>query len=240
MQLYFASNNIESVNTIKPLQLQFGLAAPMVPLDVYVHSNNVLSRSILDLLGYYPGALAVSRNKYERLEYGLNAALWFGLGVFAPVGVERWMSRKASKKIRQQFNLPEPPKPISPQKGSGFFKKILFKIQQLDKHSPLQLPFGVLTPESNLGKYKRQIQQVAESLDMNPGNLIEKLKGAEFKKQILKGKFRILMTDLMLFATAGQLTFWGKNWMTEKLSKRKGFSGAFNYTESVEELLKVA
>jgi len=204
----------------------------VVPLDVYVHSNNVLSRSILDLLGYYPGALAVSRNVYERLEYGLNALLWFSLGIFTPIGLERLMSRQYSRKIRAQFHLNPPPVATVPTKGSGFFKRALFKIQNIGKDSPLQLPFEVLTPHADLSKYRYQLSQVAKNIGHTTEELMAKLKEPGFKQKVLWGKTRLVFVDLLMFAISGQLTAWGKNWMTESLSRRKGFSGEFTYTSN--------
>ncbi|MEZ4574502.1 MAG: hypothetical protein R2857_06225 [Vampirovibrionales bacterium] len=61
------------------------------------------------------------------------------------------------------------------------------------------------------------------------GNL---LKNPGFRRDVMRGKSRIMLIDLGLFAIAGQLTFWGKNWMTERLAHRKGFSGIFKYTSA--------
>ncbi|MEZ4574500.1 MAG: hypothetical protein R2857_06215 [Vampirovibrionales bacterium] len=56
-----------------------------LPWSVTIHTNQVLSRSFLDIFGYYPGILIVSRNLYERLEKALMPCCGSGWG-FLP----RW------------------------------------------------------------------------------------------------------------------------------------------------------
>jgi hypothetical protein len=43
-------------------------------------------------------------------------------------------------------------------------------------------------------------------------------------------KLGFMVTDLMMLAASQQIYAWGKNWMTEKLSGKKGFVGILNQT----------
>jgi hypothetical protein len=43
--------------------------------------------------------------------------------------------------------------------------------------------------------------------------------------------FYILLPDMILMATKGQGYYWGKNFLTEKLTGKKGFVGEFNYAQ---------
>lgn len=55
---------------------------------------------------------------------------------------------------------------------------------------------------------------------------------------VLRGKLFIISSSLFFMALQGQGVPWGQNWIVEKLSGKKGYSGEFNYTSEAYRQFK--
>jgi hypothetical protein len=185
-----------------------------VPLPVQLDRNKFLGRWLIETLGYYPFSLAASRNNAERLEIGLDWGMWGVMGIVMPFLLDRFLSRRLSNRIRRQFNLAIPA-------GKA-------KLNQ----SLLNLPFEVLLKQHPVALPKAQLEQLAQNLQMGSASGLEAmLAKPAFRQAVLHSKFWILTIGLTMMAAKGQLYSWVKNWLTEKRSGKKGFSGEFNYTD---------
>ena len=178
----------------------------------------------MESVGYYPLSMAAARNKYERMEKGLDWAFWMTIGVAMPFLLESIFSRAVSNNIRRHFKLPQA------------------SAKLMREQSLLHIPFEWVEKTGSLlhdktGALKaddlKNIQRLSTQLGFkNPNDLKDLLTHNEaFKGSIRRAKVAIMWADLGLMAMKGQLYSWSKNWITEKLSGKKGFSGEFNYTD---------
>ncbi|MCA9789432.1 MAG: hypothetical protein KC462_06640, partial [Cyanobacteria bacterium HKST-UBA05] len=151
-----------------------------------------------------------------------------GLGIFAPMGVETVYNRHYGNRLRAKYGMPSNLNQVR----ASLFRSPLKWFRQIGVDSPMQLPFEWLDPTFKGRKPPKQLAYIAKGLGINVAKLGNLLKNPGFRRDVMRGKSRIMLIDLGLFAIAGQLTFWGKNWMTERLAHRKGFSGIFKYTSA--------
>lgn len=111
-----------------------------------------------------------------------------------------------------------------------YCKKYLASIKI--KHKlPLNIPFEAL--DSAVLNTKKGMQTLQNTLK-TPSIKVTRQVAA----LVLKGKMGILLFDLFFLALKGQAGHWGKLFITEKLSGKKGFSGEFNYTSEAYRKLK--
>lgn len=67
-----------------PVQPKFGRLNYRA-IENEVIQNEVLNRSVIDLLGYEPWVIGFSRNKIERIEKALDGLAWFTIGLGLPL-----------------------------------------------------------------------------------------------------------------------------------------------------------
>lgn len=203
------------------------------PFSVLINKNQVMSRSFIDVFGYTPNIMLVSRNAYERLEKALDLVSWLAVGVLGAFGLKEAYCRKFTQALRKEFNLPEPAAEAFLEKPTRLIDRLLKMFTGSGRKSPLQIPFEWLDA-ARMGPHNTQhFTMIAENLGIAPQRLDDLLvKAPDFAKKVLKGKRNLMLIDLLVMAFAGQAYFWGKNWVTEKLSGRKGFSGEFKYAQN--------
>lgn len=159
------------------------------------------------MFGWGGPAILTARNKYERIEKALDVGSWLVVGATLPI------------LLGQVFN-----KALVPQ--------LLLKPNQLPAQAtPLHLPWQwVDDAQRNAWQAAPKAQQEALSTALQQQGLRDLADLTPAVTQRLRAlKLGVLTLDMVLMATKGQGYFWGKNWLTEKLSGKKGFSGEFNY-----------
>ncbi|MBX2859599.1 MAG: hypothetical protein KTR14_00060 [Vampirovibrio sp.] len=228
-----------AANTSLETSPAFGatVGASTVPFSVIFQNNQLLNREFIDVFGLQVTSQFAIRNHYERLEKFLHSCLWWGLGLTAPILLERLISRRFSNNLRRDpkhrhlFKDPESiPKPAY---QGAWYQKLAQYIGNLGKDSILRFPFEWFDPsKSDATKTNpSHFNRLAEDLGFKDTHALKTfLANKAVKSRILKGKFGIMTLDLLAMMSVGQLQAWAKNAMTEKLSGRQGFSGEFTYT----------
>lgn len=197
--------------------------------SVVVDKNQVLSRFLVLLGGYVPSDMLVARNKYERVEKGLDHSFWLLFGMAVPILLERLYNRRFTKNINNEFNLPTvKAKPLPP--NAGLTQQFIHLLEGNGKHSPLQVSFKWL--DKSPIKDSKELNYVSKQLAITPEKLKCLLKNQKFKRMVFKGKQAILAADLAFMALNGQLSVWAKNIITEWRSGKKGFSGILDSTSN--------
>lgn len=169
--------------------------------------NQVMSRSFIEIFGYAIWNVLFARNNWERLERASDSVSWLAVGVAVPVVVGNAMVRGFTNTLKKRF-----PKAFIP--GAV--------------HKPVHLPFQWLEQ----GDFaKRWAPQALNKLPLAQYGLktLPRAMAQALLKQKLLG---IMMMDALVIWTQANAFAWGRNLMTEKLSKQKGFSGVF--TEASE------
>lgn len=110
---------------------------------------------------------------------------------------------------------------------NGWYSKQLKKKFQFTLPRPLGLAFEEL--DDARIKQPAVLKSLAKKLGSH-ATPIERL--PLLLRKIRFGKLALLFTDLFFMASKGQVYFWGKNWVTEKLSGKKGFSGELSYASN--------
>lgn len=196
---------------------RFGLfgGGERIPLDVMIAKNGVLSRTVIEVLGYHPFALALARNNYERLERFLDIACW----IVASMGIPLILEKVFNGYLTRQYL-------------AKTFKTNLLTPSKTQSIRPYEVPFEWLD-KAGFAKRMAAYQRNPEKLRQ-----LQKLGVKSFKhltpqlaKALLIGKIGIMFTDYFVMACKGQGYSWGKNLVTQKLSKKEGFSGEFSYTD---------
>lgn len=177
------------------------------PLPVMLSRNQVLNRVFLDVFGWGGPAILTARNRYERIEKLLDVGSWLMVGVGTPI------------LLGQLFNRWVVP------------HYLLKPFKLSNQATPLHLPWAWVDetgkkPLSQLTPHDVEILTSAlkcpkkQALAALTPQMMARLRGL---------KLSVLTMDMLLMATKGQGYYWGKNWLTEKISGKKGFSGEFNY-----------
>jgi hypothetical protein len=106
----------------------------------------------------------------------------------------------------------------------------------------MNVPFEMLEESRSLvktanGQYKPEAKEalakLAERLKLASPQVLEQLlENPVFRHELQLGKIGIMFSGLGLMSAKGQLYSWSKNWVTEKLSGKKGFAGEFNDTSA--------
>ncbi|MCA9842015.1 MAG: hypothetical protein KC475_07820 [Cyanobacteria bacterium HKST-UBA03] len=189
----------------------FGQAPPL-PLSVTIATNQVWNRLVVGLLGYEASQVATSRNPYELVERGLHVISWIGVGILMPLLLERFVSPRISNHLRKKFKLPQ------------------------SNQSLLRIPFQLLDHNQH---HRRIAHYVAAAQRRHPVALsqlsdygltsFKPLYNKQLLSDILMAKQGILLLDLLMLGSQGQLYAWGKNWLSKRLSGKMGYTGEFNY-----------
>ena len=192
-----------------------------LPLGVRLDSNKFAGRIVLEGLGYFPLALATERNNYRRLELTFDFGYWLLAGFAISHCMERFYSANVSNAIRQKQGLP------------------VLTGKEARQHSLLHLPFELVEQSQALVKDaqgawtprgKELLKQASHQLQIAEPELEKLLNNTKFRRQLNYAKAGVAFLDLAILAIKGQTYPWISNWLTEKISKKKGFSGTFNYT----------
>ncbi len=176
-----------------------------LPFSVLLHQNELLNRFVIDTLGYSSWSVIIARNDYERMENGLDWAGWLLAGLALPYVIERGVNRWAQNRLHKKH------------KHLGVLKKVK------NRNTLLSMPYQWLDATSS----KLKTMTGKESLQYGVKNLAKLT--PKVLQAALMGKLLMMWIDLLLLAGKNQGYAWVKNWMTEKLSGKKGFSGEFNY-----------
>lgn len=201
-----------SISPIMPSFSSGSFSSQKVPLDVVIAKNGVLNRTLIELLGYHPYAIGLARNNYERLERGLDIGCW----ILAAIGIPFILEKVFNGYVTKKMILP----------------KFKHAFKGLKGNRPFEIPFEWLDKAG----FKQRM--LAFEKDPEKLRILNRIGIKNFKSltpklasAILAGKIGIMFSDYFFMALKGQGYSWGKNWVTEKLSKKKGFSGEFNYTD---------
>lgn len=195
----------------RPPQTTFSGDGSGLPWDAAIARNQVYNRIAVELLGYTPWNVALARNRYERIEKVMDSVSWIILGMMMPVMLDKLLNRAYTRGLMNRFK-------------QSFVPNAAKTFQQNKKAiSPLGLPFEVLD--------RARFDERAPKTQKILGQYGLKTLPKQLATRILFGKlFIIMMVDYLALAAKANIYAWGKNWMTEKLSGEKGFSGEFNYT----------
>lgn len=173
---------------------------PNIPWDIQLARNPQLNRLFIDAFGSVPWQLLIVRNEFERLEHILSLANFIAIGTIAPILLGKLANNLLTPKLQKQYKLSH-------------------------KGSPLSLPFEWLEPQM---RRKRLVTSATKAELEKYGLKSIRQLTPKLANHIAKIKIGIILLDLLLVCTKGQTYNWLKNWMTEKLSGRSGFSGIFN------------
>ncbi|MFM7468778.1 MAG: hypothetical protein ACKO37_04705 [Vampirovibrionales bacterium] len=180
------------------------------PFPVLLERNQVLNRTVLDIFGWGGPAILTARNKYERIEKGLDVGSWLVVGVTTPILLGQLFNRLlVPKLLLKPYNLPDTTKPLH------------LTWQWLDQAN--------LKAWNQASQAERQM--LSRELHHHGFHGLQALT-PEITSRIRALKLGVLTMDMLLMATKGQGYYWGKNWLTEKLSGKQGFSGEFNYANN--------
>lgn len=191
--------------TLKPL---FGAGGSW---DTKISQNQLASRLIVEVLGIDPWTIGLARNRYERVEKVWGTFTWLAFGIGLPLAV--------SLGIRKHY-------------ATWFTRSLGLK----NLVSPLNISFKTVEnasfkPEKLLEALKEAGHGKISFVSFTPQERKTILDKADLlRKQIIHGKLAVMLTDLLGMAVNGLARHWGKNWITERLSGEKGFSGEFDYT----------
>jgi len=186
-----------------------------MPWDIWIAQNQVLNREIIDIFGYEIPAISLARNKFERLEKFLDGALWVLIGVCCPILLDKGLNQGWTKGLIKDFKPAFLPKPQ--------FQK-LFNHAKDAVYRPVGIPFELL---DNAG-FKNRFSPGSKALDTLSTYGLKSLP-EKLAHKILNYKLLILWVDLLVMASKGQIYYWGKNWISEQWSGKKGFVGEFTY-----------
>lgn len=166
-------------------------------VEDYVIQNQVVNRSAMEMLGYMPANVIISRNNFERIEKFMDSGTLLLFGFMLPSFLLKPLTRwYTGRFLTHPFRLPA-------------------------KANPLMTPFQDL--DAN------RLRSAAHQLKLaRQWGLRSTAKVPALSRQVLNGKLLVLLVDLVALALQGQLYVWGKNFVTEQLSGRTGFSGEFN------------
>ena len=179
--------------------------------------NGVLNRTVIELLGYHPYAIGLARNRYERLERFLDIGCWVAAAIGIPVVLEKVFNGFVTRNI------------LAPKFSQSFIKGA--------KIRPFEIPFEWLD-KSGFAARMKTFQRDPQKLKM-----LQKIGIKSFSQltpqlgsALLLGKIGIMLTDYFFMAVKGQGYSWGKNYLTQRLSKQHGFSGEFGFTDETFRL----
>jgi len=207
-------------------QPQFG---GTLPFSAVFEQNQVLNRQFIELGGYLPSDMLVARNRFERYEKLLDHGFWLGVAVTAPLLLGYVITRGLAKSF-VKLGLPKLPKATIPNHLSKI-ERITTWVENLGKHSPLQIPFEWLDRSNSVVKSPEKLHRISQNLGLANTSILESyLANDHFIQKVRNGKLFILLVDLALMASSTQVKMWLKNALTASLSGKKGFSGTFNYT----------
>lgn len=204
----FAQDGLERGKAVSrshhPKRARFGTLSSTFTHEIA--KNQVLSRLVMEILGYDPWIIALARNKYERYEKLFDTFCRLTIATAAPVFLERALNPILNRRITEKFKLPKGLNPLK------------MPLELLDKTHFNPNAFVKALPEytqKGLPPIKLTPQQIRRLVPM----------ASNIAGLTLFYKLAIVAIDLMLMASKGQLSFWGKNALTERLSGKKGFSG---------------
>lgn len=192
---------LQAINPSGFSNLGFGNKKTKLPWDVQLSKNEVYNRGFVEIFGFCSWQVIFARNHFERLERLLDTGSYLLLGTIAPL----LLDKMANKYIKQYLLKKHP---------SAFIKN------KTHLATPVDIPFECLDQAA----LKKGINKSAHLLTKIQQRGLQTLPKALANK-ILAAKLGFLTFDLMALATVNQCFSWGKNWLTEKLSAQKGFSG---------------
>jgi hypothetical protein len=184
-----------------------------MPFSVQLHRNQVYSRGFLDAFGWGGGGIVLAQSKEQRIERALDLGSWWVIGLGTP-----WLMEKVYCKHFNQSIQKELGKYLTPLDGS--------------KISPLQVPLDLLdkaTHQTARRAFTEQKDFGAKFATMGLKS-IHALEDSALRAKIRKGKLMLMFIDLAMMASKGQIYYWGKNALTQKLSGKSGYSAEFDYT----------
>ncbi len=166
--------------------------------------NEVLNRSLIDIIGYEPWVIGFSRNGTERLEKLMDGVAWFTIGLGLPLLLQRPLSKFYERALKNKFNLSSQTK--------GLLNTSFTKLEK-----------------SHWQGDATQSARLAKKLGLANAN---KLGG--LVKWVVGAKLAIVLVDLFFMAAKGEIYFWGRNLLTEKRTHKKGFSGEMGMATSTQ------
>lgn len=217
----------------KPAAKQVPFAASPLPFSVVFQNNDVLNRSFIELFGVMPSGMAVARNPYERIEVAWVSIPWLMFGIAGPIVLEKQINGRTEAAIRKAFPHYFNAKPTFPKVlgRQRWYHKLNHTIGNLGRSSPLRVPWGWLNGQPVRDIPAHRAKALLDEVGFKSlAHVRDALANPVFRGKILRAKMRILGLDMAMMGFASLLSTWGKKWMTEKLSGRKGFAGEFTYS----------
>lgn len=166
-----------------------------------IAKNQLVNRTIVETLGYTFWAVLFARNGYERLERLIDWGMWTAVGTALLPGVNHLLNQRGIKAL-QRLGVKQPKALQTP-----FERLEQFALTQPANRARLAQWWG-LRPSPRLN---RQLNTIA--------------------RQIVRHKLLVIATNLLLLGAKGQLFYWGKNVVTQRLSGKSGFVGEFNIAQ---------
>ena len=74
-------------------------------IEAEVARNEVLSRVMIEALGFTPWRMMLGRNKYERIEAFMDTAVWFLIGFALPLAIQAPIAKYVNRKLAKQYKL---------------------------------------------------------------------------------------------------------------------------------------
>lgn len=179
--------------------------ASSLPFSVMIHRNQAWNRLFIELVGYDPWIIACARNKFERVEKILDVASWVSIGVFGPILLDKIVNKAYVNHLKKLF-------PLITKSGS-----------------PLSVPFEWLNATVSKQKLLSATPKQLASYGLEHIKQFAPKQLGRLTNKLILGKLMVIGLDLLLMASQGQLFFYLRNYLTQKWSKQKGFSGEFNY-----------
>ena len=175
-----------------------------LPWDAKIARNQVYNRGFIEIFGYCIWQIILARNNYERFEKFSDSAAYLLLGTAAPIMLDKLINNK----IRAYFRKTYAKAYLSGQKLLA---------------NPVDIPFECLDAsrlKQGLHKFPELYQKIqARGLKILP---------LKMARQIMATKLGFMVFDLGAIFMVNIAVTWGRNWLTQKLSGQKGFSGIYN------------
>lgn len=175
-----------------------------LPWDAKIARNQVYNRGFIEIFGYCMWQVIFARNNYERFEKFSDSAAYLLLGTAAPIMLDRLINNK----IR------------------GYFRKAYAHVYlpgQKLLANPVDIPFECL----DASRLKQGLHKFPELYAKLQARGLKSLP-LKMAKQIKMAKLGFMAFDLAAIFGVNLAVTWGRNWLTQKLSGKKGFSGIYN------------
>jgi hypothetical protein len=184
--------------------------AQRLPLPVLLERNQVLTRTLQEVLSTGVPSIVAARNLPERAEHAIDQTNWTLLGLFTPTILKRLFPHTLVPRL------------------------LLAPLRLPQDATPLNLPWQFLDAahhrqwQAAPPQERQALNEALQSVglrglqDLTPA-FINRLRGL---------KLGVLATDMVMINATAQTFFWSRNWVTRKVTGKNGYTGEFNYADA--------